>query len=60
VDLKSFHLVFITLSVILTAGVVGWAVRMDHWATGIVALGAGIALIAYERYFVGKMRGIER
>jgi hypothetical protein len=33
---------------------------MDHWATGIVALGAGIALIAYERYFVGKMRGIER
>ncbi len=57
-DLKSFHLVFITLSVILLAGVVGWSVRADHWAMALISLAAGVGLIAYERYFVAKTHDI--
>jgi uncharacterized membrane protein len=57
-NLKSFHLVFITLAVILLAGVVGWSVRGDHWTMAVISAAAGVGLIAYERYFMMKTHDI--
>jgi membrane protein implicated in regulation of membrane protease activity len=58
-DLKWFHLVFITLSIILSVAVAAWAFGASQWALAIVAIGVGIALVVYERYFVRKTRRID-
>ncbi len=58
-DLKWFHLLFISVSIVLVIGVGAWAVRASQWGIGVTALAAGIALIVYERYFVRKTRNID-
>jgi uncharacterized membrane protein len=58
-DLKWFHLVFISLSVILAVAVGAWAIGASRWGLAVAALAAGIALILYERYFVRKTRRID-
>jgi steroid 5-alpha reductase family enzyme len=65
VSLRSFHLFFITLSVLLAAFTAAWAVgqyRVDHaavdavWAAGAAALGGG--LVVYGAAFQRKTRNL--
>jgi steroid 5-alpha reductase family enzyme len=64
-SLRSFHLFFITLSVLLAAFTAAWAVgqyRVDHavvdavWGVGAVALGGG--LVMYGGAFQRKTRNL--
>ncbi len=64
-SLKSFHIVFILLSIALSVGFGLWAVR-DYSATGHVlnmvmgysSLAVGVVLAAYLFWFLFKMRKI--
>ena len=58
-SLKAFHVLFITLAILLSIGCAVWSLANDvmpafGWASAVVALG----LIAYEIYFVRKARRI--
>jgi hypothetical protein len=64
-SLRTFHLLFIALSVILTAFVAAWAAgqyRVDHQFGYVVAaaasLAAGAGLAAYGAAFQRKMRRV--
>ena len=65
-SLKAFHLVFITAASALAFGCGVWSLRNYAGAggragdlvVGIVAVGAGIGLIVYERYFLKKTRKV--
>lgn len=64
-SLKAFHLVFITLSSLMTVGVGGWAWLAWSREGGLSLLGLGIfcavglvALLAYGRYFLKKLKSI--
>ena len=64
-SLKSFHIVFIVLSTLLSFGFGLWAVR-EYAATaqilngvmGYASLTAGVVLAAYLLWFLVKMRKI--
>lgn len=64
-SLKSFHIVFIVLSIFLSFGFGFWAVR-EYVATpqilngvmGYASLTAGVVLAAYLVWFLVKMRKI--
>ena len=64
-SLRTFHLLFIALSVVLTAYVAAWAAgqyRVDHQSGYVVAaavsLAAGAGLAAYGAAFQRKMRRV--
>ena len=64
-SLRTFHLVFIALSVVLTAFVAAWAAgqyRVDHQSGYVVAaavsLAAGAGLAVYGAAFQRKMRRV--
>ena len=64
-SLRTFHLLFIALSVVLTAFVAAWAAgqyRVDHQSGDVVAaavsLAAGAGLAAYGAAFQRKMRRV--
>jgi hypothetical protein len=63
-SLKGFHVVFVSASALLSFGFAAWCFgaapdRGAGWlATGAASLLAGFALVAYEAWFVKKMRGI--
>ena len=63
--LRNFHLLFITVSVLLAAFVVAWAsgqYRLEHegvylvWAVGAILLGS--ALVVYGASFQKKTRNL--
>jgi hypothetical protein len=62
-SLKSFHVVFIAASVLLAFFFAAWClgfgdVRGTSWrAAGIASAAAGLALVAYEAWFLRKARG---
>jgi hypothetical protein len=65
-SLKAFHLVFIITSIVLAFGFGGWLLK-NYFSPegkalelvgGIVSIAAGIGLIAYERYFLKKTKGL--
>ena len=65
-SLRTFHLVFIALSVILTAFVAAWAAgqyRVDHQSgyvvAAVVSLAAGAGLAVYAAAFRRKMRRVQ-
>lgn len=58
-DLKWFHLVFITLSIILSVAVAAWALGSDRMGLAGAAVLAAVALIIYEGFFVDKTRNID-
>ncbi len=65
-SLKAFHLIFITASSALAFGCGVWGIK-DYFsaagrpldlAFGAGSLGAGAALILYERYFLKKLKKV--
>ena len=56
-SLKAFHLLFITISVLLALGL-GWWCLPDHKAAAGLALVVALLLVAYEIWFLRKMRSV--
>jgi hypothetical protein len=54
--LKWFHIVFITLSMLLSVGVGLWGLFNNFVALGVVALAGSAALCVYGPYFLRKAR----
>ena len=61
-SLKAFHVVFISASALLSFALAAWcfaageAPDAGRTAAGVGAMLAGLALAAYEAWFVRKMR----
>jgi hypothetical protein len=55
-SLKSFHLFFITVAIILTAGLGAWGVLTDYRGLGSLCLALSVLLILYEAYFAAKAK----
>jgi hypothetical protein len=55
-SLKWFHVVFVTLSVLLSLWFGVWALFHGQTALGIVSLGGSAGLVLYGNYFLGKVR----
>jgi len=56
-SLKGFHLLFITVSVILALGV-GWWCLPEHKAAAGGALLVALLLVGYEAWIMRKMRNV--
>lgn len=55
-SLKWFHIVFISLSVLLSLWFGIWALFNEQIALGILSLGGSAGLVLYGSYFLGKVR----
>ena len=55
-SLKWFHIVFISLSVLLSLWFGVWGLFNQQIVLGIVSLGASVGLVLYGNYFLGKLR----
>jgi hypothetical protein len=55
-SLKWFHIVFITLSMLLSLAFGVWALFNQHVMLGVLSLAASAGLVVYANYFVGKAR----
>ncbi len=62
-SLKAFHLLFIALSIALSAGVGGWAIQRylggggaGDLALGMVFFAGGLALLVYGGRFFRKLK----
>lgn len=51
-SLKWFHVLFISVCVLLAFGVALWAVQNNQWLIALAALASGAALIVYRRAFL--------
>ena len=56
--LKSFHLFFIAISIVLTAGVGVWGLLNHYQVLGAFSLLLGVVLVAYGPYFAAKAERI--
>jgi len=55
-SLKWFHIVFITLSMLMSLGFGVWGLFNQQIALGVVSLVGSAGLIVYGNYFLGKAR----
>ena len=55
-SLKWFHIVFITLSMLMAIAIGVWAIFNHFIAPGIASLAASAALCVYGAYFLQKLR----
>ena len=53
-SLKSFHLVFIAIAIVLTAGFGIWGLLNNYARAGSLSLIVGALLILYGAYFAGR------
>ena len=53
-SLRSFHLFFIALSIVLTAGFGMWGLLNHYIVLGVLSLGVGVLLVVYGGHFMGK------
>jgi hypothetical protein len=53
-SLRSFHMVLISLSIVLAAGTDVWALRNSETLLGVLSLAVALLLIFYGTYFLGK------
>ena len=53
-SLRSFHLVFVVIAIVLTAGFGVWGMLHAHATAGSVSLVLGALLILYGAYFAGR------
>lgn len=65
-SLKTFHLIFISAASALAFGCGVWGLK-NYWSAdgrltdllfGLGSLGTGVGLIAYERYFLKKLKDV--
>jgi phosphotransferase system glucose/maltose/N-acetylglucosamine-specific IIC component len=56
-SLKAFHLLFITISVLLALGVGWWCLPENKGGAGL-ALVVALLLVGYETWFMRKMRSV--
>lgn len=56
-SLKSFHLFFILISVVLAFGFGAWCFRNDSSGAAVVLCLAGVGLVIYLGWFLKKMKG---
>jgi len=57
-SLKSFHLFFLAIAIVFTAGFGMWGVLNNYHVLGGICLAAGILLVIYGGYFAAKMQRI--
>jgi len=64
-SLKAFHIVFVTVSVLLAFGFGVWAVRdwqrAGDWvslACGVASLLGAVVLVVYGKWFLRKLQGV--
>ncbi len=57
-SLKWFHVLFISVCVLLAVGVAIWAVQSNQWLIALAALASGSALIVYRRAFLHNASGL--
>lgn len=55
-SLKWFHIVFISLSVVLSVWFGIWGLFNDQVVLGILALAASAGLVVYGNHFLAKVR----
>lgn len=55
-SLKWFHIVFVSLSMLVSLGFGVWAFFNQHVLLGVASLGASAGLVVYGNYFIGKAR----
>ena len=55
-SLKWFHIVFITLSMVLSIWFGVWALFNEQVALGVASIAGSAALCVYGNYFLGKAR----
>jgi hypothetical protein len=55
-SLKWFHIVFVSLSMVVSLGFGVWALFNQHVVLGIVSLSTSAGLVVYGNYFLGKTR----
>ena len=55
-SLKWFHIVFISLSMLLSLGFGIWGLFNGQAVLGVVSLCASAGLVIYGNYFLGKLR----
>ena len=55
-SLKWFHIVFISLSVLLSLAFGLWGLFNQQIALGVISLGISAGLCVYGNYFLGKVR----
>jgi hypothetical protein len=53
-SLKSFHLVFIAIAIVLTAGFGIWGLLNHYPVAGSLSLIVGALLVLYGAYFAGR------
>jgi hypothetical protein len=53
-SLKSFHVFFVLVAMVLTCGLGVWGLRNGYVAMGLISLAVSLALLVYEGYFAGK------
>ena len=58
-SLKWFHIVFITLSVVLSVWFGVWGLFNQQVALGVASLAASVGLVLYGNYFLGKARKLD-
>jgi hypothetical protein len=54
-SLRSFHIVFISLSVVLSAGTGVWALANHQLLLGELSLVTALLLVVYSNYFLRKV-----
>ncbi len=64
-SLKAFHIIFVTVSVLLSFGMAAWGLhrfltqgKTSDLLFGIVGIVAAVALLVYGRYFLKKLKNI--
>ena len=55
-SLKWFHIVFISLSVVLSIWFGIWGLFNQQIVLGVISLVASAGLVVYGNYFLGKLR----
>jgi hypothetical protein len=58
VTLKWFHIVFITLSMLLSIGTGVWGLFNNFVVLGVISLAGSAALSVYGPYFLRKARSL--
>ena len=55
-SLKTFHVVFITASVLLSLGVAYWGAVQNYPLYSVLSVAGAVGLVGYEIYFIQKTK----